>query len=182
MTVSAVPEAEGSEQFLRPDHLHPNPDNPRLEAGDVTELAQSIRELGLLEALLVRPAPEFSPCRLKHEDDDPCPGHFWIEAGYRRWVAMKTWARAIRCHVSQMVLTGLDATRRNLYVGLVENVHRENLDAIEKARSFGRLRDECFLSQAEIARQTGFDPTTVSTSLALLELTPATQEKVRLGQ
>lgn len=174
--------AEGTERLIRVDHLHPNPDNPRLEAGDVTELANSIRKLGLLQALLVRPAPEFTPCQLCFDPGEPCPGHFWIEAGYRRWVAMKTWNNAIRCHVQPHALPREEALERNLMVGLIENLHRENLDPIEKARSFGRLRDECHLSQAEIARSGGFHPSTVATSLALLELAPGAQEKVRNGQ
>lgn len=166
-----MPQEDGYEQLIPVDHLHPNPDNPRLEAGDVTELAASIRKLGLLQALLVRPAPELGP------------GEFWIEAGYRRWVAMRAIGyTAVRCHVRAPEFVPADALKRNLMVGLIENIHRENLDPIEKALSFGRLRDECHLSLAEIARESGFHPSTVSTSLALLELAPKAQEDVRSGK
>lgn len=160
---------EEREIEVPPGNLHPNPDNPRLEAGDVTELTRSIREQGLVQALQVRPAAEHGP------------GHYVIEAGYRRWVAMRSWAPSIRVHVRPLH-AGESPKQRNLLVGLIENVHRTDLHPVEKARAFGRLRDELGMSQAEIARATGISATTVGNSLALLELDGKTQDRILAGR
>jgi ParB/RepB/Spo0J family partition protein len=156
------------EEFIQVAHLHPNPDNPRTDTGDVSELADSIRQQGLLQALLVRPAPDIGD------------GHYYIEAGLRRWAAMKAWNTTIRCFVRPL-RAGENATERNLLVGIVENVHRRQLEPMEMAAALGRLQAECGLSQVQIARQTGLNPSTVSHHLALLELSKDTQERVRKG-
>lgn len=156
------------ERLISIELLHPNPDNPRLEAGDVTELAHSIEEVGLIQALLVRPSAI--------ED-----GEFIIEAGYRRWVAMRALKFAVvRCHV-RIPQPGEDLVTRNLVVGLVEN-EREGLTPVEKARALGRLRDEKGMTQTEIAAATGWHLSTVSRYMTLHELSPRTQAAVASGQ
>lgn len=157
------------EEFIQADHLHPNPDNPRTDTGDVSELADSIRQQGLLQALLVRPAPDIGD------------GHYYIEAGLRRWAAMKPWNTTIRCFIRPL-RAGENATERNLLVGIVENVHRRQLEPMEMAWALGRLRDEVGLTQAQIARQAGLPESTVSHHLALLELSKDSQERVRQGK
>ena len=156
-------------QLLPVDRIHPNPDNPRAEAGDVTDLANSIREQGLLQPIIVRPAP------------DKGDGHYYIEAGYRRWVAMKSWNTLIPAAI-RPPLPGENPAMRNIVTGLVENIHRKDLGPMEKARAFGRLRDEFKLTNAQIGKQTGLSESSVSRFTSLLELAPAAQERVASGK
>ncbi len=156
------------EQLIHRDRLHPNPDNPRLEAGDVSERARSVRTSGQFLALLVRPAPEYGD------------GHYLIEDGYRRWVAMKSSFDTMRCHV-RIPLAGENPALRSLVVGLAANTGKP-LDPVERAQALGRLRDEFKMSQAEIATATGFHATAVSRSMMLLDLNSGTLERVRTGQ
>jgi ParB/RepB/Spo0J family partition protein len=158
-----------NERIVEPERLHPNPDNPRIEAGDVTELAQSIRELGQLQALLVRPSIDYGE------------GHYVIEAGERRWVAMRTLGMPIRCDI-RMPVAGEDLVTRNIVVGLVENGNRESLTPIERALALGRLRDEKGMSQADIAAATGWHPSTVNRLMLLLDLAPGTRDAVAEGK
>jgi len=152
------------------DFLHPNPDNPRSEAGDVTELARSIREEGLKQPLLVIPATlQFGS------------GHFMIEDGYRRWVAAKTVVRGVKCIVNYP-LPEEDLTQRELFMALTTSEHSEPLTPMERAKAYGRLRDECHLNQGQIAKRLGLTGGTISRYLSLLELDEKTQANVAAGR
>lgn len=151
-------------QTIPPDHLEPNPDNPRSDPGDIEGLAQSIRKLGLKQPLLVTPVPGRD-------------GYFWIEEGWRRWLAMRDWSTAIPC-VVYPPLPGENTSVRNLFTALVTDAHRKGLNQIERAHGFGRLRDEFGLTATEIAGQVGLSVSTVTNSLMLLELDPRTQKLV----
>lgn len=161
------------QQEIHVKRLHPNPDNPRKEAGDVSELAASIRRHGVLEPLLVIPAPWLNK--------GPGTGeNYLIEAGYRRWVAGSKVLNTLPCivrtpHPSENI------NQRALVTGLVENLHRDTLTAMEKARAYGRLRDEFRMTQAQIATETGLNVSSISRYLTLLELAPAAQERVAKG-
>ena len=157
-------------QMIAAGRLHPNPDNPGEDApGDLAGLEASIRKNGLLQPLAVRPAP------------DKGDGHFYIEDGWRRWLAMKEWSTEIPA-VIRPLRPGENAVRRNIITGLITAVHRRDLDPIAKARAFGRLRDELKMTQPQIAAETGISLSNVSNSLALLELSVDTQERVRDGK
>lgn len=160
--------AIGKQIMVERDKLHPNPDNPRYEAGDVTELARSIRKNGILQDLLVRNAPD------KGYD------HFYIEAGERRWVASKGILKMLPCKVVP-ISAGEDLATRALFIALIENLHRSDLSAMEKARAYGRLRDEKHMTQQQISEQLGFHNSTVSRYLKLLELAPQAQKRVESG-
>lgn len=153
------------------DLLHPNPDNPRREAGDVTDLARSLSATGQLQPALVR--VRFG-C-LEHTQE--C---YYIEAGYRRWVALKALDLPVECQVRYPAADETPRTR-NIVVGLVENLHREGLNPIEVARGLGALRDSGNYTQAQLAELTGLHPTSVNRFLAYLDLAPKTQEAVRTG-
>lgn len=159
----------GREIRIPLDHLHPNPRNPRKQAGDVTGLVASIRQVGLLTALTVSPAPSFGP------------GHYLIEAGFRRWTACRlAGLQDAMCKVRDAAPGEGGAPK--IVIAIIENVHRENLSAIEEAQAYGTLRDEYHYTQAQIAELTGRDTSTVSTHLALLDLTVESQELVRSGK
>jgi len=153
------------------ENLHPNPDNPRLEAGDVSELAESIRRHGIKTDILVRPAPEFG--------DD----HYMIEDGYRRWVAARHLLDFETLQVKVSIpRPGEDLAIREVVTSLITTLHRQDLGPMERARAYGRLRDEAHMTQQEIATLMGFkSDSPVSRSLSLLELSPSYQKAVERG-
>lgn len=152
------------------DHLRPNPDNPRKEAGDVSELAASIKENGLLEPLLVRP------------DTVKGGDYFIIEAGFRRWTAGKTVVPTLACRIS-IPKPGENPARRALVIGLVENIHRKDLNIMEKAKAYQRMREELDMTQAQIAKAVGLRGSgSVSRALALLDLSEKIQQSVIDGK
>jgi len=151
-----------AERLAHISRIEPNPENPRRDLGDVTELADSIRAVGLLEPLVVQPHPWK-------------PGHYELLAGERRLAACKL------ARVDQVPIVvragGMDPT----VAGLVENCHRKELTAVERAEAMGKLRDEQGWSRARIAKETGLSAGTVSRTLELLELDAGSRERVRSG-
>lgn len=152
------------------DHLHRDPYNPRTEAGDVSELAKSIDEIGLLQSLLVRTAPD------KGKD------HYYITIGFRRWTAMRlgTKLEVASCRI-WIPSPEMDPEQYALEAGLIENVHRETLNPIERARGYARLRDEFGMTQLQIGKSQGLSDATISHYLALMELSHKSQERVIRG-
>lgn len=150
------------------EQLKNNPNNPRREVGDVTDLAASIKEVGLIEALNVNPNP-FNPAE------------YWIAAGERRWVAMKHWTRTIRCHVEPLP-AGVPPAKHQLVVGLVENGHREGLNPIDRANAYGRLHKEFRMTMEQIGTAVGLSSSSISNSMILLELAPKAQQAVAEGK
>jgi ParB family chromosome partitioning protein len=155
-------------KVIHRNHLHANPNNPRHEAGDVTELARSIRENGILQDPMVIRAPW-----LDIDDEE----HYMIELGYRRWVASQGILEFIQCKVRKSHQDE-DLAVQGIVTGLVENLHRTDLTAMEKARAYGRLRKEAHLTQAEIARRVGTDDSSVARYLMLLEIPTKAQKLV----
>jgi ParB family chromosome partitioning protein len=138
-------------QELDIDLLTPNPRQPRayIEEPQLDELAQSIRTHGVLQPVLVR--------RVDHR--------FEIVAGERRWRAAQ---RAGLLKVPVVVRDVPDD--QLLQVALIENIQRENLNAIEEAQAYRRLADEANLSQEEIAGAVGKDRATIANYMRLLRL------------
>jgi ParB family transcriptional regulator, chromosome partitioning protein len=151
--------------MLHIGYLEPHPDNIREDTGDISETAASIMVHGIIQPLTAVPRPDK-------------PGYFWVIAGSRRLAAAK------RARVEQIPVT---IRRDNLTpeqvteIMLIENCHRAGLNPMEKAEAMGRLRKRGKTSQ-EIARSIGMSDATVCQYLALLELSAATQEKVRRGE
>jgi len=155
-----------AEIFIPISRIHPDLNQPRVEAGDVTELAASILENSLLQAILVRPHPS------KGE------GHYLIEGGERRWTACRLLGMT-EMPARVRIQTEEDDAAQPLVNALVENLHRKDLNAVERAQAYGRLRDEYGLSAREIARRVGLTDTTVGQDLMLLELDDRSLERVR---
>ena len=145
------PLRDASPQELDIDLLAPNPRQPRtyIEEPQLEELAQSIRAHGVLQPVLVR--------RVE--------GRFEIVAGERRWRAAQ---RAGLLKVPVVVRDVPDD--QLLQVALIENIQRENLNAIEEAQAYRRLADEANLSQEEIAISVGKDRATIANYIRLLRL------------
>jgi ParB family chromosome partitioning protein len=132
--------------------IHPNPRQPRKRFdGEATSaLADSIRAQGLVQPVVVRPRPA---------------GGFELIAGERRWRAAR---EAGLPAVPALVREADD--RDTLLLGLVENVAREQLSAVEEARAYALLLDEFELSLGDLSERVGKAKPTVSNRLRLLEL------------
>ena len=118
------------------------------------ELAASIRANGIIQPLIVR----------RHD------GQFQLVAGERRWRAAKlAGLREVPVVVQEI------ADPLLLEIALIENIQREDLNAIETARAYERLGRDLGLSQEEIGRRTGKDRTSITNALRLLKLPPEVQ-------
>jgi ParB family chromosome partitioning protein len=145
------------------------PCNVRRYPGDVTNLAASIKAVGVLQPLLVRPAPDSK--------------HYEVVAGFRRWKACELLgSRTIPAVVRE--LTDCQA----LTVSLTENVQQQTLDPIERAEGVRRLVDyfaqEMPRGEAleRVGKEIGKAPPTLNEWLALLRTTEAVQQMVREKQ
>jgi ParB family chromosome partitioning protein len=156
-TMSAGP------QQLDIDLIDPSPYQPRTRFREeaLEELARSIKASGIIQPLVVR----------------PIAGRFQLIAGERRWRAAQ---RAGLTKVSVIVRHVSDELA--LEMTLVENIQREDLNAIETARAFDRLMEEFHLTQEAVAERTGKDRTTVANAVRLLKLEPNIQEWIEEGK
>src|SRR3979490_2060616 len=145
------------------DLIEPSPYQPRTRFREeaLEELARSIEASGIIQPLVVR----------------PIGSRFQLIAGERRWRAAQ---RAGLTKVSVIVRQVPDQAA--LEMTMVENIQREDLNAIEAARAFERLIDEFQLTQESVAERTGKDRTTVANSVRLLKLEPTIQEWIEEGK
>jgi len=145
------------------DRLRPGKYQPRtrMDQASLAELADSIREQGIMQPILVRPVDG---------------GRFEIIAGERRWRAAQL--AGLR-EVPALVKTVPD--HHALALALIENIQREDLNPIEEAAGLKRLIDEFSLTHEEVARAIGRSRTGVTNLLRLLELAPAVQALVQDG-
>jgi ParB family chromosome partitioning protein len=141
---------------LHIDAIDPNPLQPRVafQPDRLKELADSIRVNGIIQPLIVR----------KHAEK------YQLVAGERRWRAARMAGLTEVPVVVQEVADPL-----MLELALIENIQREDLNAIETAHAYERLGTELGLSQEEIGRRTGKDRTTITNTLRLLRLPPEVQ-------
>lgn len=138
--------------YLKLDSLVPHPQNPRKELGDLTELADSIKAVGVMQNLTVVP-----------EDEDW--NSFRIVIGHRRAAAAKL---AGLEEVPCVVIEHMDE-KEQLATMLLENIQRSDLTVIEQAEGFQMMID-IGSSITEISRRTGFGETTIRHRVKLLEL------------
>jgi ParB family chromosome partitioning protein len=142
-------------------HIEPNPFQPRAHFSEeaLAELAQSIRELGIIQPVTVR--------RMGYD-------RYQLISGERRFRASQL---AGLTEVPAYVRVANDEAM--LEMALVENIQREELDPIEVAVSFQRLIDEVQLTQEKLSEKVGKDRATVSNYLRLLKLQPEVQLGLR---
>jgi ParB family chromosome partitioning protein len=145
------------------DLIEPSPYQPRTRFREeaLDELARSIQSSGIIQPLVVR----------------PIGSRFQLIAGERRWRAAQ---RAGLDKVSVIVRQVSDEIA--LEMTLVENIQREDLNAIEAARAFERLMDEFQLTQEAVAERTGKDRATVANSIRLLKLESTIQDWIEEGK
>ncbi len=142
------------------DQLDPNPEQPRVEIGDLTELTSSIREKGVLEPLLVKPARE--------------PNRWMIIAGERRWRASK--AAGLR----EVPCIEMDVDDRAVAeIALIENMQRKDLTPWEEADGLAALCERFGYTHEEVARKVGKSRSTVTESLSIATLPGQIRQQCR---
>ena len=163
-TTDVAPEYSGEAvRLVAVERIVPNPRQPRKIMSDegLGELADSIRERGILEPLLVRPNLD---------------GTFELIAGERRLRA------AQRAGLQEVpVLEREIGDQASLEIALIENIQREDLNAIDEARAYQRLVDEFGRTHAEISVAVGKNRTTVTNLLRLLQLPGSVLDYVASG-
>jgi ParB family chromosome partitioning protein len=145
------------------DLIEPSPYQPRTRFREeaLAELTRSIQASGIIQPLVVRPVGS----------------RFQLIAGERRWRAAQ---RAGLTKVSAIVRQVPDELA--VEMTLVENIQREDLNAIEAARAFERLLEEFQLTQEAVAERTGKDRATVANAIRLLKLEPTIQDWIEEGK
>lgn len=154
--------SQGQLREIPIDSIRPNPFQPRRQFDEesLEELAGSLREYGMLEPVIVRPAG----------------AEYHLIVGERRWRAAR---RAGLSVVPAMIREVTD--RELMQIALVENLQRENLNPIEEAEAFKRLIEEFGVTQEEVARVVGRSRPSVANGLRLLSLDKGIQEWVASG-
>ncbi len=146
-------------------NLIPNPNQPRRQFDEesLNELAASIRQQGIIQPILVRPKPQSK--------------NFEIIAGERRWRA------AQKAGLTEVPVFIKDMTDEEVMAAaLIENIQREDLTPMEEALAIQSLREECGITQEELATRLGKSRSALANTLRLLQLPPSMQEALNKGQ
>ena len=151
-------------QEVELDRISPSRFQPRREFSEASlaDLAQSIREQGIVQPIVV----------VRRGD------RFEIVAGERRWRA----ARLAGLERVPVTVRDRASDRDLLEAALVENVQREDLNVLEAAEAYARLREEFGLTQEKIADRVGKDRTTIANILRLLKLSSNVRDRIRSGE
>jgi ParB family chromosome partitioning protein len=155
--------SSGGLSQIRVDSIRPNPQQPRKTFDPITlaELERSIRELGVLVPIIVRPLPGGA-----HE----------LIAGERRWRA----AAAARLETVPAIVRAAD-DRSSLELAIVENLQRQDLDPLEEAMGFQHLIEEYDFTQEQLGDRIGKSRPAVTNSLRLLTLSDPIKSQLRSG-
>jgi ParB family chromosome partitioning protein len=133
------------------EEIIPNPSQPRkhFDESKLQELAESIREKGILEPLLVRRTDQ----------------------GYELIVGERRWRAAQKAGLKEVPVVVKEVEGREaLEISLIENLQREDLNPIEEAEAFKHLIEEFNISQEDLSKRIGKDRTTIANTLRLLKL------------
>jgi len=159
------PEAGGGAQFFLINQIQPNPSQPRVDMDDdnLKELADSIREHGIIQPLILT----------RNQDEEK----FTLIAGERRLVA------ASMAGLESVPAIVRDASEQErLELALIENIQREDLTPIEAAKAYEKLQEEFGLSQELIATRVGKSRVAVTNTIRLLKLPESIQMAVARGK
>jgi ParB family chromosome partitioning protein len=165
LVVAAAPAPDNRERVQRVplNRIRPCPLQPRKDFSDeaLKELADSIREQGIVQPLIVRERG----------------GFFELIAGERRWRA----AQLLNLPEVPIITREAD-DRAVLELALIENLQRENLNAVEEAHGYGQLAEQFHLTQEDIAAKVGKSRAAVANALRLLKLPAVVQKYLRDGR
>jgi ParB family chromosome partitioning protein len=137
--------------------IEPNPNQPRVhfDEDSLSDLAKSIKEIGVLQPLLVR---------------EVSPGKYQLIAGERRWRAAQK-AKLSEVPVVVREISELDSVEQ----ALVENLHRQDLTALEEASAYQQLTDDFSLTHEQVAKRVGKSRAAITNALRLLQTPAAVQ-------
>ena len=141
-------------RFLKPSQLLPNPEQPRkeFEPQELQELADSIKAMGLLQPILVRPGSDN-------------PAEYEIIAGERRWRA----SCLAELETVPVIIKDF-SDQETLEAALVENIQRSDLSPVEEARAYQLIMEKGNLSQQTLSEKVGKDRASISNYIRLLKL------------
>jgi ParB family transcriptional regulator, chromosome partitioning protein len=146
-------------RYIQIEDIETNPDQPRTNVGDLSELKDSITARGVLEPLLVRPVPG---------------GRYRIIAGERRFRA------AMEAGLAEVPCIELDVSDSDvLEIALIENLHRKDLHPFEEAEGFAGLADRHGYTQQQIAVAIGKSRVSVTESMSLLDIPEELRDECR---
>jgi len=153
-----------SAERIRLSEIEPNRDQPRktFEEEPLQQLAESIRENGLLQPLLVRPK---------------AGGGYMLVAGERRWRA----CRMAGLTEVPVIVRDID-DEKAMELALIENLQREDLNPIEEAAGYQELMESYHLTQADVSKSVGKSRSAVANTLRLLSLPEPVKEYVKTGK
>ena len=147
-------------RMIAVEKLDPNPSQPRVEIGDLTELTGSIREKGVLEPLLVKPSS--------------VGGRWMIIAGERRWRAAR------EAGVREVPCIEMDVDDRAVAeIALIENLQRKDLTPWEEADGLAALAERFGYTHAEVAQKVGKSRSTVTEVMSIASLPEGVRELCR---
>ncbi|MDE5855018.1 MAG: ParB/RepB/Spo0J family partition protein [Ruminococcus sp.] len=150
---------------LRISEIEPNRDQPRKYFSEegITALADSIREHGILQPILVRPLSDGT-------------GNYQIVAGERRWRAAR------RLGLSEVpVIIKEFSDIETMQIAVIENLQRENLNPVEEALSYNDLIEKYGMTQEKVAKMTGKSRSAIANSIRLLSLPNQVLEMLASG-
>lgn len=146
-------------RWIGVEDIETNPDQPRMNVGDLTELTRSIEKRGILEPLLVRPLGD---------------GRFRIIAGERRFRA------AMEAGLTEVPCIELDvADNEVVEIALIENLHRRDLHPFEEADGYASLVSRHAYTQQQIAEAVGKSRVSITEALSLLDIPEEVRDECR---
>src|SRR3989338_7206413 len=158
--------------LIEVDKISPNPEQPRreLDKTSLKELANSIREVGLLQPIVVS--------KLEKETEMGTEVSYVLIAGERRWRA----ARLAGLERIPAIIRDITRERERLELALVENIQRADLNPIEEAKAYTRLQEEFKITQREVGVRVGKSREAVANTMRLLSLPTEIQEAIAKQQ
>lgn len=148
---------------LRTSEIEPNREQPRKKFSDeaITSLADSIREHGMLQPILVRPIPA---------------GGYQIVAGERRWRA----ARMLGLDEVPVNIRELSDSE-TMQIAIIENLQRENLNPVEEANGYNELIEKYGMTQDKVAKMVGRSRSSVANAIRILTLPESVLDMIEKG-
>lgn len=158
--------------YIEVDKIEPNPYQPRrdFDEGAIGELAESVKEYGILEPLIVS--------RVEKDISSGTSVSYQLIAGERRLLA----AKKAGLSTVPAIIRQLPEERMKLELALIENLQREDLNPVERARAFAKMADQFGLAQREIALKVGKSRESVANTMRLLQLPMESQKALERGE
>lgn len=163
---------QGPVFLIETNRITPNPHQPRRDFNEtgLHELAESIREFGILQPIIVS--------KIEQETELGTQVKYQLIAGERRWRA----SQMVGLERIPAIIKNIQLERERLELAIVENIQRADLNAVEAARAYSRLQDEFGLTQREIASRLGKSREAIANTVRLLNLPSEVQNAIVRNQ